>query len=522
MASADSKKMNVGPNVEPLKISLILEAIFSNLDLPELKTSRLVCREWDKVGVTLLGKMALLHVNKLFSSEASEPAEMTPVNDKLILRLFISDKFDSSIPEDKKTELMTRALTLVEKVSDLTREIKFLVGQKEFVPAFLEGIRMLGSTKIKHVGIFRAWGDNSVDTIPAQAYGELPPQSSLTSLKFEALSNNQPDATKNVQYDPVVYCSELLPLIKIWLDSAPNLTSLDVATSFNPNLEACTKLEVLKFKLFRCCDEHYRDLNVTEMLTQVKDSLIELELCHSVRTYESMKHIQLEEVPVMLKLTSLTIHAVEVYEIGDFFNEKNFPELTSISLRNGFPPSSLLTHLNMWTQHGRVHSLTLDMGSDASNVQEFGGEMVDLFPSVKALDLRLDMKVFNITDITPPVRDDWIPLWTPASIRRFMEPFQIWDLQRVNVSVEVNASALLIDALQAISLLKGDKKVQFDFTWIDDTSDNFSDRVQDMITHSETFKRVEIKINMAPDIVERLQRIVEASGAPIHFIGKSE
>ncbi|XP_035714409.1 uncharacterized protein LOC110858262 isoform X2 [Folsomia candida] len=357
----DSQEVPVDPNSamsKALTNPLVLDLIFGNLGLPDLKTSRLVCREWNDVGATFLGKRALLQVNKLFSYEGSEPAKMTTVNEKLIRRLLISEKFDSSIPTNKKTE-------------------------KEFISAFLEGIRLLGSTKIEHVGIFRFWRGHSVNTIPAQEYQKLPPQSSLTSLKFEALSDFQHDG------------NEFRPLIQIWLDCAPNLTSLDIATTFYPNLDGCTSLKVLKFKLVKCYNEHYRHLNVTMMLSQVKNSLIKLELDHSMHNYVASEQIQTaEEVPVMSELTSLAIHAVDVYKIGDFFNEKHLPKLRSFSVRNGVEKSSLFSHLKLWSRHRGVHSLALTMDSPAWMVQEFGRTMIDLFPAVKELDLRLNITFF--------------------------------------------------------------------------------------------------------------------------------
>ncbi|OXA44020.1 uncharacterized protein LOC110858026 [Folsomia candida] len=516
----DSEKVPVDFNTamsKALQNPLVLDAIFANLGLPDLKTSRLVCKEWADVGATFLGKRALLQVNKLFSYEDSETAKMAPVNDKLMRRLIISDKFDSSIPTNKKADVITRAITHVDNVSRLTREIKFLVSRKEFVPAFLEGIRMLGSTRIEHMGIFRAWGGGSIDTIPANAYEKLPSQPCLTSLKFQALSDFQ---------HRVADCNEFRPLIQVWLDSAPNLTSFDVATPFNPNLEACTSLKVLKFKLLKCCDSHYRQINVTKMLTQVKDSLIELELCHSVHDYVPLQQIQTaDEVPVMSNLTSLTIHAAKVYEIGDFFNENHFPKLRSFSVRNGFKPSSLLTHVNLWSRHRGVHSLELIMDHYAWEVQEFGGKMIDLFPSVKEFDFRMDLTFFTFPcDISVPFLQGE-PVWTSAAIYRFMIPFQMWDLKRVNISLRLLDSALMIDALKAISVLKGVKRVQFIFPYIyDKRANNFSTSfVQDVILHSGPFKSVEITINeLAPEIVERVQLQIQASGAPIHFVGRSE
>ncbi|XP_035714248.1 uncharacterized protein LOC110858064 isoform X2 [Folsomia candida] len=518
----DSKEVPVDLNTamsKALQNPLVLDVIFANLGLPDLKTSRLVCKEWADVGATFLGRRALLRVNKLLSYEGSEPAKMASVNDKLMRRLLISNKFDSSIPTNRKADVITRALTQVDNVSQLTREIKFLVSRKEFVPAFLEGIRMLGSTKIEHVGIFRAWGDNSVDTIPAEAYQNLPPQPSLTSLKFEALTDVEQDFCN---------CNEFRPLIQLWLDSAPNLTSLDVTTSFYPNLADCTNLRVLKFKFIRCCDEHHPNLNVsnvTKMLAQVKDSLVKLELCHDMYYYSFMQLIQsAEEVPVMSKVTSLAIHAGEIFEIQDFYNEEHFPKLRSFSVRSGLKAASLFSHLSFWSRHRGVHSVTLDMDFGSREVQEFGRKMIDLFPAVKVLDLRLDPTFCAFTGDISATFHQGESVSTSAAIYLFMIPFQMWDLKRVNICLKVNKSAWLIDALKGISVLKGVKRVLFIFPCIYDKKDNFSTSfVQDVILHSGPFKSVEIRINeMEPEIMERLQLIVEASGAPIHFIGRRE
>ncbi|OXA64451.1 uncharacterized protein LOC110856651 [Folsomia candida] len=498
-----------------LKNPLVLDLIFGNLGLPDLKTSRLVCREWADVGAIVLGKRAFLQVNQLFSCEWFKPVEMAPVNDKLIRRVLISDKFDSSIPTYMKTGVITIALTQVAKLSQLTREIKFLVSQKEFVPAFLEGIRILGSTKIQHVGIFSAWKRDIASTIPAEACQNLPPQPSLTSLKFEALSH--------LQHDLITGCNEFQPLIQVWLDAAPNLTSLDVVTSFYPNLEACTSLRVLKFKLIMCCNEHYPHLNlanVTKMLAQVKDSLVKLELCHRVNDYDSMQQIQsAEEVPVMSKLTSFAIDAGEVYQVRDFYNEEHFPKLRSFSVQKGL---KLFSHLNLWSRHRGVHSLVLIIDY-VSEEQEFVGKMVDLFPAVKEFDLRLDLTVLTFTGDMTTTMFYYEPSWTSAAIHQFMKPFQMWDLERVNVSVEVQESALLIDALQAISVLKGVKRVQFCFPCKDNTMDNFSATFQDVILHCRTFKSVEItrsEFRVEPEIVEQMQLMIEASGCAHLFYRK--
>lgn len=271
----------------------ILDVIFANLPLPDLKNSRLVCHEWADVGVTLLGKRARIHVNKLFTCKRSKLAKVPPVPDKLTRRLLISDKFDPSIRSNKKkAEAISKAITT--HVSQLTREIKFTTTHKQVIPPFLEAIRELGSTKVQHVEITCLCQPKSAYKIPADAYEKVPPQTNLTSLKVKLLSGHR--------YSRSSSWYEFQPLLKVWVDAAPNLTTLEVEASLYPYLEGCKSLKILKFKFGTMYNGNSPDLSlarVAEMLAEVKDSLVELELSKSgeggVRV-EQVKKIILDRV----------------------------------------------------------------------------------------------------------------------------------------------------------------------------------------------------------------------------------
>ncbi|XP_021961723.1 uncharacterized protein LOC110857437 [Folsomia candida] len=491
-----SKKVPVDPSNAMSKVlrnSLILDAIFAKLDLPDLKNSRLVCHEWNDVGTAVLAKRTRLQVNELLSYKWPKFDKVAPVNDKLLRRLLISYKFDPSTPKKRKTDVIKKALTHVPKVSQLTREIKFFVAEKKFLPAFLEGIRALGSTKIQDIEILSGWrldpdGDYK---IAPRAFQKLPPQPSLTSLKFTINSEFRLDRTTG--------CHEFHPLIQILIDAAPNLTTLDVAASLYPNLEGCSSLKVLKYKFGTYYNYNIPDINldnVIKMLAQVKDSVIVLELAlDSLST--TLKQIQtVWDVPVMSNVTTLSTRSINTYQIRDFFDEDHFPKLKTLSIHQGTGTS----HANLWGQHGEIQSLSVVVWSLRD--KEFVGKLIRVFPAVKKLELRLEIAYHT----------------SVSDINQTIEPFQIWDLERVNVHVATELQGVypvLIQVLKAMSLMKGVKSVLF--TGIFVKEDNFTPHVEDLILHSRGLTSVEMSGRMSTEIEERMRPIFEASGAPIHL-----
>ncbi|XP_035712112.1 uncharacterized protein LOC110855761 [Folsomia candida] len=430
-ANFNSKKVRGNANNVISKVvrnPLILDAIFAHLDLPDLKTARLVCHEWNDIASPLLGRQAALQATPLFSSNSSH---VFPVNPKLKRTLVISDQFHPSIPPHMKTEIITKAVT---QVSQLTREIKFVANRMEFVAPFLQGIRMLGSSpKIQKISIFSEPDYYDPNTItPVEAYQKLPPQDNLTTLEFNTLLDFR-----------IHGWEELQPLLQIWIDAAPNLTTLDIAASLYPNLEGCRNLKVLKFR-FLTRYVHVNLGKVVKMLGQVKDSLVELELSVAPENSGVMKKLQLDKkmVPVMSKLTTLSIQAINVYRILDFFDEDHFPKLRTLSIQPGIGKSSLITHLNLWEPHRGVQSLAVTI--DSWEEEELEEEMIQIFPTVKE---------FNLT----------LKQISSSPISRSMESFKIWDLDRVNVIVDgVRPSSELIEGLEAaMSRLRGEKIIQF-------------------------------------------------------------
>ncbi|XP_035712261.1 uncharacterized protein LOC118437398 [Folsomia candida] len=278
----DSKNVNEAMS-KIFRNTLILDVIFAKLDVPDLKTCRPVCQDWADVGATFLGKRTIFRLNEIFTYTEPNFDEMPPINDKLMRRVLLSDNCHSSIPSlDKKAEVFTKTFSQLTKVSRLIQEINFVTRQTELVPIYLEGFRALRCTKIEKISIH--CDQTKLNTIPAEAFQKLPPQPGLTSLKCIIHSS-----CRRSPRSP-----DIQPLLQIWIDSAPNLTTLDAMAFLYPNLEGCKNLKVLKFRLMT----HFGDLgslylrNVTKMLGQVKDSLIELELGNWLPQYESMGQVK--------------------------------------------------------------------------------------------------------------------------------------------------------------------------------------------------------------------------------------
>ncbi|XP_035713825.1 uncharacterized protein LOC118438135 [Folsomia candida] len=406
----------------------ILDVIFAKLDVPDLKTSRLVCQDWADVGATFLGKRTLLGFNKLFS----EPnfGEVSHVNDKLMRRVHMwVDCYKPITSLEKNAEFFKKAFSELTKVSQLIREIHFVSMRNELVPVWLEGFRALGSTKIQNITILCY--QITLYTIPAEALQKLPPQPGLTSVKCIIHSS----------FRETPRSPDIQALLQIWIDSAPNLTTLDAMAFFYPNLEGCKNLKVLKFRLI----PHHVNFgnaylsHVTKMLGQVKDSLIELELGNWLPQYGSMGEITVEELPIMSKLTTLSIYAIDAYRFHGFFDEDHFPKLKTLSFHSGHLESPLITHLFYWRRHRGVQSLSLTVEFGEEREMEFSGIMIPLFPAVKEFDF-----VMKFNSI-------------PA-LSRILRPFRLWALERGNVLAKnVGQTSTFIRVLEAISACEGDK-----------------------------------------------------------------
>lgn len=248
----------------------ILDHILALLNLTDLKMCRLVCRNWAEVGGSLLGKRTFFPVTQLFRYNGSNLYQATPVTQNLMRCITISDKFDPSVPTSKKATVITKIFTDLPHLSQFTREIRFLVNQTEFATAFVNGMRKLdkSATKIQQIDIFVSWIP-SIEEYPAYTE-KLPFLTSLTSIKF---------VLHGLTRQTGVDVHGFQPLLQTLLDSAPNLTTLNVVSPYYPNLEGCKNLKDLDFCLMR--SGHSRNLDMVDaigMLVQVKDSLIELKL----------------------------------------------------------------------------------------------------------------------------------------------------------------------------------------------------------------------------------------------------
>lgn len=282
-----------------------------------MKSSRLVCRDWADVGAPLLVKRSRLLANFLYRVENSKLRQgiVTPLSDELLRHLVISDKFDPSVPKGKQASVITKVFTDVANVSRSTRQVTLSVTQPKLVLAFFKGIRSLKSTNIQHVSITSvdiAAKRAIVDNIPSFLTRlKLPFQAGLTSLQFKVFGY-----IGGIKY--ALHAFE--PLFQTLIDSAPNLARLDVSGAFYPNLEACKNLKVLKFVFEKCAHDtcQVRLTGVTRMLTQVKDSVVELDLAYRAAKAERIQRVKksqfletLFDISGLANFLTLVLHFLE-------------------------------------------------------------------------------------------------------------------------------------------------------------------------------------------------------------------
>ncbi|XP_021959251.2 uncharacterized protein LOC110855139 [Folsomia candida] len=143
-------------------------------------------------------------------------------------------------------------------------------------------------------------------------------------------------------------------------------------------------------------------------------------------------------VPIMSKLTSLAIHPFVGYPIPDFFNEIYLPALEKLAFRNLYSATSLPNHLVMWQRHRGV-TLAVELSKNCWQ-DELAESIIQLFPNVRKFEIQIKFPY------------NWISI---LDINQMMQPFQMWELDQVDVDVESEGNpALTVAILKNVSLWK--------------------------------------------------------------------
>ncbi|XP_035713604.1 uncharacterized protein LOC118438032 [Folsomia candida] len=321
------------------------------------------------------------------------------------------------------------------------------------------------TTNIQRISV-SAWQMPGEAGYPAYTK-KLPVQTNLTSIEFKVYRLSRKRSLGFHAFQP---------LLQILLDSAPNLTSLDVISPFYPNLEGCKKLKVLKFMPY--VFQNFDLAAEIGMLAQVKESLIEMELRYvGDKMIEMPRQSQNLDVPVMSKLVSLTIYPPIMYLFQDFFHEDHLPALKSLILTTKyFRSAGFESHLNLWKRHRGVQSIKLQLDSlTQMDANALGRQIVGLFPSVKKFELISYLG------------------WTNSiqGINQMMTPYQNWNLEEGNVFGDgINASSTFFAVLENMAKWKGVKRVHFKYQR--STRDAFFAAIKDLNLQSRGFKSVKI------------------------------
>lgn len=159
--------------------------------------------------------------------------------------------------------------------------------------------------------------------------------------------------------------------------------------------------------------------------------------------HDNLQQSQNLDVPVMSKLTSLSIHPEGMYLIQDILNEDHLPALTKLVLNiyNARKELNVASQLNLWKRHRGVKFLSLSLDSRSSlDVNTIGEQIVRLFPSVRKFELILWL------DRTNSIQE----------VNQMMAPYQNWALEEANVrGYRVKAASVLVAILENMANWKG-------------------------------------------------------------------
>lgn len=254
-----------------LNVHQILELILTQLHTTDLRTARLVCRNWAGIGGSLLGKRTRLSVSKLFHWDGSKLC-LTPVSAHLMRRISISDS-SPSIPTRKKSSIVTKVFKDLAQMLQFTREVDFHVADRRSQNAFIAGLRKVKNpaTSIQHVSLSVVNNYRSKPCVPPIYTKKLAVLANLTSITFSFCGYIIQDSTHGFH--------GFQPFLQILIDSAPKLTSLKASSPFYPSLDGCKNLKVIRLENFNPSKNPCVDLVAAiKMLAQVKNSLVQIEL----------------------------------------------------------------------------------------------------------------------------------------------------------------------------------------------------------------------------------------------------
>lgn len=156
------------------------------------------------------------------------------------------------------------------------------------------------------------------------------------------------------------------------------------------------------------------------------------------------------DLPVMSKLTSLSIRPAAEFMFHDFFNEDYLPVLTTVLLQVKHTSDRLnvSAYLNLWKGHRGIKYFRLELEEEWQNVgaNVIGRKIVRVFPSVTKFDLRAWLGEDIVIQ----------------AIEQMMTPYQKWELEDVSVTGDhVTKSSVLVAVLKNVVRWKGAYSIFF-------------------------------------------------------------
>ncbi|XP_035713847.1 uncharacterized protein LOC118438141 [Folsomia candida] len=325
--------MQVEVTVKALLNREILHKIFHSLDITTLKVVRHVCKVWDAVGATYLGRLG--HINFSEPPNCGKHEELAPFDHKLAKNITLEFYGDQSSPK-----LPTNFFKILPHIDNKLESLEFH-GIKAFKP-LQEIWSNYAFPRLTNISIVANGPQLDKEPPPLEIarFGRLPTLK-MCSVKISPYCRNP--LAKGLM---TTICQNLA-------NSAPDLEEVYLDENIYLSLTACEKLKILSASSSR--DLQYEVSEMEDMLESCQNSLQSFTL-GKFTWNEDPRQLNLP----LPSLTHLKLHATHIEIIKDLLNVTNLPELTHfsisfINLTSVYKISELLQNHNV--RHAGITSL---------------------------------------------------------------------------------------------------------------------------------------------------------------------
>ncbi|XP_035712385.1 uncharacterized protein LOC110855760 isoform X1 [Folsomia candida] len=367
---------------------LILHKVFCSLDVPTLKSVRLVCTLWADVGATYLGKKGRFTLSAESDLTSFLPSLDTDLakNVHLLFRRCVCYDICKCPPD--LTNLLSNFVLLLPQISDQLETLRFF-----HVNAFEPLQEIWSSYDFRNLTQILI----KVNGLCLDKRAPPPP----TMAKFRALPNLK---VFHVEMWPEVRNSLLMTVVTTifqnLVNSAPNLEDFYLDAMFYLDLTPCGKLKTFRHNYFSMAGFQLQIPEMTKMLASCRNSVENL----------TLENAGWSDDPMELNfrfpnLTHLKLKAGYVYNINDSLNVTNLPKLTHFSITS-IDTSSECDIAMMLENYNSRHVGITSLHVGCSHNPEIGNNwdgpagdlLVNMFLAVTELKLCMLMEFYSDFD----------------------------------------------------------------------------------------------------------------------------